>query len=130
VILVDTHVLVWLVLDAERVSAKARSAISEARKSANGLAISGISLLELATLASKGRIQLNTSLESFLQEIESRFIVLPISGRVCARAMALPATYPKDPADRIIGATALVEGLSLVTADREIRRSRALQTIW
>lgn len=129
-ILVDTHVVVWLVLDAERVSAKARSAISEARKSANGLAISGISLLELATLASKGRIQLNTSLESFLQEIESRFIVLPISGRVCARAMALPATYPKDPADRIIGATALVEGLSLVTADREIRRSRALQTIW
>jgi PIN domain nuclease of toxin-antitoxin system len=130
VILVDTHVVVWLVLDAERVSAKARSAISEARKSANGLTISGISLLELATLASKGRIQLNTSLESFLQEIESRFIVLPISGRVCARAMALPATYPKDPADRIIGATALVEGLSLVTADREIRRSRALQTIW
>jgi PIN domain nuclease of toxin-antitoxin system len=130
VILVDTHVVVWLVLDAERVSAKARSAISEARKSANGLAISGISLLELATLASKGRIQLNTSLESFLQEIESRFIVLPISGRVCARAIALPATYPKDPADRIIGATALVEGLSLVTADREIRRSRALQTIW
>jgi PIN domain nuclease of toxin-antitoxin system len=130
VILVDTHVVVWLVLDAERVSAKARSAISEARKSANGLAISGVSLLELATLASKGRIQLNTSLESFLQEIESRFIVLPISGRVCARAMALPATYPKDPADRIIGATALVEGLSLVTADREIRRSRALQTIW
>ncbi|MGB7753711.1 MAG: type II toxin-antitoxin system VapC family toxin [Candidatus Acidiferrales bacterium] len=129
-ILVDTHVVVWLVLDAERVSAKARSAISEARKSANGLAISGISLLELATLASKGRIQLNTSLESFLQEIESRFIVLPISGRVCARAIALPATYPKDPADRIIGATALVEGLSLVTADREIRRSRALQTIW
>jgi PIN domain nuclease of toxin-antitoxin system len=130
VILVDTHVVVWLVLDAERVSAKARSAISEARKSANGLTISGISLLELATLASKGRIQLNTSLESFLQEIESRFIVLPISGRVCARAIALPATYPKDPADRIIGATALVEGLSLVTADREIRRSRALQTIW
>jgi len=130
VILVDTHVVVWLVLDAERVSAKARSAISEARKSANGLAISGVSLLELATLASKGRIQLNISLESFLQEIESRFIVLPISGRVCARAMALPATYPKDPADRIIGATALVEGLSLVTADREIRRSRALQTIW
>jgi PIN domain nuclease of toxin-antitoxin system len=130
VILVDTHVVVWLVLDAERVSAKARSAISEARKSANGLAISGISLLELATLVSKGRIQLDTSLESFLQEIESRFIILPISGRVCARAMALPATFPRDPADRIIGATALVEGLSLVTADREIRRSRALQTIW
>jgi PIN domain nuclease of toxin-antitoxin system len=44
--------------------------------------------------------------------------------------MVLPASYPKDPADRIIGATALVEGLSLLTADREIRRSRAVQTIW
>jgi PIN domain nuclease of toxin-antitoxin system len=130
VILLDTHVVVWLVLDAERVSAKASSAISDARKSANGLAISDISLLELATLVSKGRIQLDTSLESFLQEIESRFIILPISGRACARAMALPATYPKDPADRIIGATALVEGLALLTADREIRRSRAVQIIW
>ena len=48
-------------------------------------------------------------------------------GRACARA--LPATYPKDPADRV-GATALVEGLSLITADREIRRSRAVRTIW
>src|SRR5580700_1901199 len=45
-------------------------------------------------------------------------------------AMELPPSYPKDPADRIIGATALVEGLSLLTADREIRRSRAVQTIW
>ena len=129
-ILLDTHVVVWLVFDSERVSAKARSAIRDSRKSANGLAISDISLLELATLVSKGRIQLDTSLESLLQEIESRFIVLPISGRACARAMALPSTYPKDPVDRIIGATALVEGLALLTADREIRRSRAVQIIW
>ena len=129
-ILVDTHVVVWLALDPEQVSAKARRAIGDARKSADGLAISDISLLELATLVSKGRIRLEISLESFLQEVELRFVVLPISGRACARAMALPATYPKDPADRIIGATALVEGLALLTADREIRRSRALQTIW
>jgi len=56
VILLDTHVVVWLVFDAERVSARATLAISDARKSANGLAISDISLLELATLVSKGRI--------------------------------------------------------------------------
>jgi PIN domain nuclease of toxin-antitoxin system len=130
VILVDTHVVVWLAFDPEQISRKARNAISDARKNADGLAISDISLLELATLASRGRIRLVISLESFLQEIESRFTVLPISGRACARAMGLPAAYPKDPADRIIGATALVEGLALVTADREIRRSRAVQTIW
>jgi hypothetical protein len=80
----------------------------------------------LATLSSKGRIRLDISLESFLGEVEARFIVLSISSRACVRALGLPAIYPKDPADRIIGATALVEGLPLLTADRAIRRSRAL----
>jgi PIN domain nuclease of toxin-antitoxin system len=47
-----------------------------------------------------------------------------------ARAVELPRAYPKDPADRIIAATALVEGLSLITADREIRRSKVVHTIW
>jgi PIN domain nuclease of toxin-antitoxin system len=130
VILVDTHVVVWLAFVQDQISAKAKGAIDDARKNADGLAISDITLLELAALASKGRIRLDISLESFLQEVETRFVVLPISGRACARAMGLPASYPKDPADRIIGATALVEGLSLLTADREIRRSRAVKTIW
>jgi PIN domain nuclease of toxin-antitoxin system len=129
-ILVDTHVVVWLAFDQERISRKARTAIDDARKYADGLAISDITLLELATLMRKGRIRLNISLESFLQEVESRFVVLPITGRTCARAMGLPTAYPKDPADRIIAATALVEGLALMTADRDIRRSRAVQTIW
>jgi PIN domain nuclease of toxin-antitoxin system len=130
VILVDTHVVVWLAFDKDQISSKARTAIDDARKNTDGLAISDVTLLELATLASKGRIRLDISLESFLQEVESRFIVLPISGRACARAMGFPASYPKDPADRIIGATALVEGLCLLTADRGIRRSRTVQTIW
>ena len=129
-ILVDTHVVVWLAFDQNQISRKARTAIDDARKNADGLAISDITLLELATLATKGRIRLDISLESFLQEVESRFVVLPISGRACARAMGLPAAYPKDPADRVIAATALVEGLSLLTADRAIRRSRTVQTIW
>jgi PIN domain nuclease of toxin-antitoxin system len=130
VILVDTHVVVWLAFDQDQISRKARSAIDDARKNADGLAISDITLLELATLARKGRIRLDISLESFLEEVEARFVVLPISGRACARAVGFPASYPKDPADRIIGATALVEGLSLLTADREIHRSRTVQTIW
>ena len=129
-ILVDTHVVVWLAFDQGQLSRSARTAINEARQNGEGLAISDITLLELMTLTSKGRIRLDISLESFLREIEARFIVLPISGRACVRALGLPATYSKDPADRIIGATALVEGLSLITADRAIRRSRALHTTW
>jgi PIN domain nuclease of toxin-antitoxin system len=130
VILVDTHIVVWLAFDQSQLSKNARAAIDDARQNGDGLAISEITLLELAALSSKGRIRLTLSLESFLHEVEARFIVLPISGRACVRALGLPAAYPKDPADRIIGATALVEGLSLLTADRAIRRSRALHTIW
>jgi PIN domain nuclease of toxin-antitoxin system len=130
VILVDTHVVVWLAFDPSRLSKNARVAIDDTREKAEGLAISDITLLELTTLSNKGRIRLDISLESFLREVEARFVVLPISARACVRALRLPATYPKDPADRIIGATALVEGMSLVTADREIRRARALRTIW
>ncbi len=129
-ILVDTHVVAWLAFDQDQLSRKARAAIDHARKKGEGLAISDITLFELAALVNRDRIRLDISLESFLQEVEARFVVLPITGRACVRALGLPAAYPKDPADRIIGATALVEGLSLLTADREIRRSKALHTIW
>ena len=128
--LVDTHVVLWLALEPGRISKRAKAVIEQARQLGHGLAISDITLLEIATAESKGRVTLNSSLETFLSEIEARFVVLPITGKVCVRAMALPATYPKDPADRLIAATAIVEGSSLVTADDAIRRSMALPTIW
>ena len=129
-ILLDTHVVIWLALEPGRISKRARAAIQETRQRGEGLAISDITLLEIATIENKGRIKLNASLEAFLAEIEARFIVLPITGRICVSALALPAAYPRDPADRVIGATALVEGLPLITADDGIRRSKALKTIW
>ena len=129
-ILLDTHVVIWLALEPGRISKRARAAIQETRQRGEGLAVSDITLLEIATIENKGRIKLNASLEAFLAEIEARFIVLPITGRICVSALALPAAYPRDPADRVIGATALVEGLSLITADDGIRRSKALKTIW
>ena len=122
--------VVWLAFDHKKISRKARAAIDGARKNGEGVAICDITLLELAILARKNRIRFDISLESFLEEVESRLVVLPMSGRACARAIGLPEGYPKDPADRIIGATALVEGLFLVTADREIRQSKLIQTIW
>jgi PIN domain nuclease of toxin-antitoxin system len=130
VILVDTHVVLWLALEPARISKKAGAAIEEGRRSGEGIAISDMTLLEIAVLESKHRIEVRTSLETFLSEIEARFAILPMNSRVCVRAMALPAIYPKDPADRIIGATALVEGIPLITADDDIRRSKALHTIW
>ena len=129
-ILLDTHVVIWLGLEPARVSKNARSAIDKSRQEGTGLAVSGITLLEITLLSGKKRIHFIPSLEAFLTDVEIRFIVLPISARICVRLSSLPLSYPNDPADRIITATALSEGLSLITADRAIRNSRALPTIW
>ena len=129
-ILVDTHIVIWLAFEEVRLSKTARTAILDARLKGEGVAISDISLFELARALNRERSHLSISLESALAEVEQRFVVLPINSRISLRALGLPPTYPKDPADRIIGATALVEGIPLITADREIRNSRALPTIW
>ena len=129
-ILVDTHVVVWLALEPAKISKKARAVIEETRGDGQGIAISDITLFEIAQLENKHRIKLSSSLETFLSEVEARLIVLPITGRACVLARDMPGVYPKDPADRIIGATALAEGIPLVTADDDIRRSKVLRTIW
>jgi len=129
-ILLDTHVVIWLAQDYSRITPRAHAAIEEARTKDDGVAVSAITLFEIALLASRGRIRLTPGLETFLPEVERRFVVFPITGNIASQAFELPAGYPKDPADRIIGATAWVEGIPLITADREIRKSRALATIW
>jgi PIN domain nuclease of toxin-antitoxin system len=129
-ILLDTHVVIWLGLEPARVSKNARTAIVQARQEGTGLAISGITLLEITLLSDKNRIHFIPSLEAFLTDIEILFIVLPITGRICVRSSSSPLSYLNDPADRIIAGTALAEGLTLITADREIRKSRALPIIW
>lgn len=129
-ILLDTHVVIWLAQDYQRISRAAQSKIEDARQKDRGLAISDVSFLEIAQLASHGSINLIPNAETVLTEIERRFVVLPITANIALQAFKLPASYPKDPADRIIGATALIEDMPLLTADREIRKSRAVPTIW
>jgi len=129
-ILLDTHVVVWLAFEETRISRKAQAVIGKARQAGRGLAISDITLYELSLLLRKKQFLLDISTEAFLHDIENHFVVLPITGRICLTALSLPAGYPKDPADRIIGATAVVEGLELVTADAQIRSSHAMPTVW
>jgi PIN domain nuclease of toxin-antitoxin system len=129
-ILLDTHVVIWLAQDYQRISPAAQAAIEDARNKDRGLAVADITLVEIARLASHGRINLIPNVETVLSEVEHRFIILPITSNIAIQAFALPASYPKDPVDRVIGATALIEDLPLITADREIRRSKAVPTIW
>jgi PIN domain nuclease of toxin-antitoxin system len=129
-ILLDTHVVIWLGLDPARISKSARAAIDKSRQEGAGLAVSCMTLLEITLLSGKKRINFTPSLEAFLTDVETRFTVLPIDARICVRSSSLPLSYPNDPADRIIGATALSGGLSLITADQAIRNSRVVPTIW
>jgi len=129
-ILLDTHVVIWLAQDYKRISTAAHAAIEDARNEDRGLAIADITLVEIAQLASHGRINLLPDAETVLSEVERHFVILPVTAKIAMQAFALPANYPKDPVDRVIGATALIEDLPLVTADREIRKSKAVRTIW
>ena len=129
-ILLDTHVVVWLAFEESRIPSKAQAAIHEARQRVRGIAISDFTLFELSLLFRKKQFSLAISSEAFLAEVERRFVILPITANIALQAYELPARYPRDLADRIIGATALVEDMPLLTADREIRRSRAVPTIW
>lgn len=128
-IFLDTHVLIWMASDPKRLSKNAREAIREAREK-TGVAIAAMTLWELAWLAENGRIQVTGSVESFVRETASRVMVEPITPEIAALAVQLPSGFPKDPADRLIAATAMVEGASLVTADERIRQAKVVQTIW
>src|SRR5271165_3658091 len=105
------------------------SAIRRARRS-DGVAISAISIWELASLFSRGKIQGPGTIEASIREILEGVIVLSITPEIAALATQFPDDYPRDPADRLIGATARAEGLTLVTRDDRIRRSPLLKTVW
>ena len=128
-IVLDTHVLIWMASHPKRLSRKARAAIRDARQK-TGVAIATITLWELGWLAENGRIQVVGSVESFVRETVSRVILQPITPEIASLAVRLPAGFPKDPADRLIAATAMVEGAPLVTADERIRQAEVVQTIW
>ncbi|MBV8708037.1 MAG: type II toxin-antitoxin system VapC family toxin [Acidobacteriaceae bacterium] len=129
-ILLDTHIVIWLLADPSRLSQVAVHAIQIARTSGNGLAISSLTLFEIAQLISRSRIQVDVPLELFIQDVEARFVVKPVTSRTVILSAQLSATYPRDPIDRLIGATALAEGMPLVTADQKIRNAPDVQTIW
>jgi PIN domain nuclease of toxin-antitoxin system len=127
VILLDTHVLIWLAQEPEKISTKAHTAI---RKAKGGLAISDITMWEMALLAGKGRLNLTGTIEAFVEELCSRTAILPITPRIATLAIQFPPSYPKDPADRLIGATAISEGIELISADVGIQRTGMVRTIW
>ena len=128
-ILLDTHIAIWLAAEPNRLSKRAKDAIRAAHIQ-GGLAIAAVTLFELAWLAENGRVETTLSVESFVRLCASKMTVLPITPEIAARAVSFPDPYPKDPQDRLIGATALVEGIQLITHDKQIEKSGMIPVIW
>ena len=128
-ILLDTHVLIWLAFEPAKLSKTANEAVLTSGRM-GGLAISAITLWEAAWLVTHGRVDFVGTTEAFLEEISSRTAILPITSKIAVLANHLPATYSSDPSDRLIGATAMAEGIALITKDRTIRDCKQIKTIW
>ena len=128
-ILLDTHAVLWLAETPHLLSPRAHEAIRVARQS-DGLAVSDKTLWELAMLIDRERATIKTSLRDFLQTVEIYFTILPITAAIAEQSMRFSDQYSKDPADQIIGATALVHGLQLVTRDQQIRNSGEVPCLW
>ena len=127
--LLDTHTLIWAAREPAKLSKPAADVIRMASGN-GGLAISAITLWELAWLATHGRLNFTGTVDNFVERLSSRTVIRPITSRIAVLASQFPATYSRDPGDRLIGATALAEGIALVTKDRTIRDCKQIKTIW
>jgi PIN domain nuclease of toxin-antitoxin system len=122
--LLDTHILVWWLLDVPRLSKLQIGILNELLQTNQPAALSAISLRETAFMLQRGRIEVDASLNVWLNSIESHplLTILPLTATVAAESVRLGDEFPNDPADQIIVATARCHNLALITADERIRK--------
>lgn len=130
-IVLDTHVLVWWLTQANGLSTAAKRAIAR-HAGEHRIVASAISVLEVATAARRGRLQFAVPVEQWLADMRSipDLRLVPVSADIAALAGVLPESMRGDLADRIIVATATLLSTALVTADDRLRCLPALEAIW
>ena len=120
-LLLDTHVWLWFMLANAELASNEQNAINRAAASGR-LRIAAISVWEAALLASRGRVALGRPLAQWIAEAVSApgLSIEPLLPQVAVEAASLPETFHRDPADRLIVATARVANATLMTRDRRI----------
>lgn len=122
-VVLDTHVWLWVVLGSETLSRGAQNAILKAAREGR-LILPAIALWEVAMLAERGRITPAMPLTLWMDEAlrRSGIALAALSPAIAIDSVRLPGTFHRDPADRLIVATARALGGLLVTRDDRILR--------
>ncbi|MBZ5594985.1 MAG: type II toxin-antitoxin system VapC family toxin [Acidobacteriia bacterium] len=122
-LLLDTHIVVRWLTDPKKLSREQNRVLESAVRRAEPIALSVLSLLEIAVLGSTGKLGLKVALEDLFEDLQGPvFQILPLTCEVAAEVVLLSSL--RDPADRAIVATARVERLRLVTSDHRIIESK------
>jgi len=129
VIVLDTHALVWARAEPGRLSPAARRAITAARAK-GGAAVASISLHEVARLFALGYLRPVGTVGQAVHDLVDGVTILTLTAEIAVLATAFARGFPRDPADRLIAATARAYAVPLVTADRALRASPHVETIW
>jgi PIN domain nuclease of toxin-antitoxin system len=125
-ILADTHALLWWVISRHLLSRRARDVLDN-----RIVCVAGVTVFEIASLVHRGRVHLDAELVTWLENVIvlPKVVLLPLTMDVAVTAAQLPDPV-RNPIDRIIVATALLQGVPLVTKDRQIVESGLVMTIW
>ena len=123
----DTHAVLWIAEASARLSPRVRTLA--AKGSPDDFGVAAISLLEIARKAHTGEIDLAPDPGRWLEDLELRFRILPLTSGIAWRAVQLEWSH-RDPADRLICATALEHKLPLITHDQEITRWGGVDVVW
>lgn len=128
--LLDTHIWVWWVVGDERLSPQLVERL-DGFPEANRPVISAISLWEVAMLMGLGRLNLKMPIDQWFRHAGNAATIQtwPITTQIAAEVAALPDTFHRDPADRLIVATSRQRNVPLLTMDRRIVES-GLARLW
>ncbi|MGD0787125.1 MAG: type II toxin-antitoxin system VapC family toxin [Terracidiphilus sp.] len=129
-ILLDTHVVAWLLIAPDQLSGRARDAILQARIAGERIGLSPVSLYEIANAARRRRLQLYSTTGDFIAAVQAKLDLVPLTAEIAVCAAELPAPFHGDPIDRIIAATAIVMDCTLITHDDRIRNANACKVLW